>query len=247
MLTPEQIQDLKNKNIVINNSSMLDTISDFNACNYFKIDIDNHKIIQRFQQYKKQLYPVGVQGLSNIGKEEEIGSHRVTVHDKALADYLTPRILSNLSPLIELDEFSPVDWKSYFDDSERSEWELLGVSPVFRYMEYSKGGKHNPHYDSEYIQSENVRTLFSGVLYLTTNDVYTRIIDDQQSELPFKQRNVEDWKEGLKDPKKVHHLFPSKANYVSIFPHRLCHDVTENKEEKLRIIIRFDILCKRIK
>ena len=104
-------------------------------------------ILSRFQK-DKELYPVGVQGLSDVSKEELVGSLRQTVHDKALAHFLTKKIWESPSLSITpvaLNEFSPVDWQSQNPD-KLNYWIPLHVSPVFRYMEYDEGGEHYTHY-----------------------------------------------------------------------------------------------------
>ena len=115
--------------------------------NLFKKDVPI--IFNRFQQDKK-LHPVGVQGLSDLSREDSTGSQRQTVHDKCLAQFLTKAIWSSsslsITPVV-LDEYSPVDWQSQ-NPEQLNYWIPLHVSPVFRYMEYSEGGEHYTHYDA---------------------------------------------------------------------------------------------------
>lgn len=206
-------------------------------------------ILNRFSQ-GKVLHPVGVQGLSDLSKEDSIGSYRQTVFDLPLAQYLTTRLWEqtslNLVPVL-LDEFSPVDWQSQNPD-KLNYWIPLHVSPVFRYMEYGEGGSHNIHYDSPHIDKENplIRTLQSGVLYLTDNEVYTRFIEDGQSNIPFTERNLEDWEESLSDTTLINSAVRSKAGRVLVFPHQLAHDVSKHTGVDKRIIIRFDIFYQAV-
>lgn len=205
-------------------------------------------ILSRFQK-DKELYPVGVQGLSDVSKEELVGSLRQTVHDKALAHFLTEEIWKSpslsITPVV-LNEFSPVDWQSQNPD-KLNYWIPLHVSPVFRYMEYDEGGEHYTHYDAPYIDKENplIRTLQSGVLYLTDSDVYTRFISDGQDSIPFCNRKLSDWTEPA--PKNlVDYAVKSEAGQVLVFPHQLAHDVSKHPGGGKRIIIRFDIFYQAI-
>lgn len=254
MLNQSQIELLKSKNISVNTESL-----DLQEENYEVTSYDHFlkytkllnvqqsfQLVDRFRNHGTPLYPVGIQGLSDITNEEQVGSKRKTVHDQALADFLTKRLLTILPKTIKLSNTSPMDWQSD-NDLLLNTWELESVSPVFRYMEYSEGGRHNPHYDSEYKDPDNLlrRTLLSGVLYLTDNSVYTRVIDDKQDKVSFKDRDLSDWDQSYdSEANNLILVFPSQAGYVSVFPHRVCHDVSENYEKDLRIIIRFDIFCK---
>ena len=130
---------------------------------------------------------------------------------------------------------------------EDTMWHLDCVSPLFRYMRYKDGGEHFAHYDAPYVTDDDTRTLFSGVLYLTTNEVFTRFILDNQFNIPFSQRDTKDWTIPLEESDK--HMYAAKKsveNTCIIFPHGVCHDVSKNIEGKDRIIIRFDIQCIKV-
>lgn len=211
-----------------------------------KREVNN--ILNRFQS-NKTLHPVGVQGLSDLSEKDSIGSLRQTVHDKCLSHLITQVLWScpslNISPVV-LDEYSPVDWQSQNPD-ELNYWIPLHVSPVFRYMEYEEGGEHYTHYDAPYIDKENplIRTLQSGVLYLTDNDVYTRFIEDFQDTLTFSERDLSDWKFPAQK-NLVNSAVRSEAGKVLVFPHQLAHDVSKHPGGSKRIIIRFDIFYQAI-
>ena len=98
------------------------------------------------------------------------GSKRITNYDIKFANYLNHILSGKLPSVINLNDYSPVDWQSQ-NPEKYNVWAFEGVSPVFRYMEYTQGSEHFPHYDAPFISKENplVRTLMSGVLYLTTN------------------------------------------------------------------------------
>lgn len=205
-------------------------------------------ILNRFQS-NKTLHPVGVQGLSDLSEKDSIGSLRQTVHDKCLSQFMTQVLWNcpslNISPVV-LDEYSPVDWQSQNPD-KLNYWIPLHVSPVFRYMEYEEGGEHYTHYDAPYVDKENplIRTLQSGVLYLTDNDVYTRFIEDFQDTLTLSERDLSDWKFPAQN-NLVNFAVKSEAGKVLVFPHQLAHDVSKHPGGEKRIIIRFDIFYQAV-
>ena len=232
-----------NNGLVVNNDPYFSTSFIPNIVHGTCWDIFVDSVIARFED--NDFYPVGLQGKSNVDDKTQIGSYRTTVHDKEFAKYLNNLLLKELQPVI-LDEYSPMDWQSQNPD-KLNYWIPLHISPVFRYMKYQKDGMHLAHYDSEYILPENplIRTLYSGVLYLTDNKVYTRFIKDGQEDIPFTERNLNDWEVETEDNKVYDQIESICGNYV-MFPHRLCHDVSKNHEGKERIIIRFDVFYQAV-
>lgn len=192
---------------------------------------------------KDHFYHVGVNGTTEL--HTGVGSKRVTNYDIKLAQYLTKLIAQYQRPILTLDEYSPVDWLS--DNPKKTrQWGFEGVSPVFRYMEYTKGSEHFPHYDAPYCHPDSplTRTLMSGVLYLTTNKSgATGFINDGQDHLPFAQRNTEDWLRQANLSEVESWQLPSKGR-ILIFPHQVCHTVFPLLEDEKRIIIRFDLFFK---
>lgn len=205
-------------------------------------------IIEHFEK-GSTFHPVGIQGKSDVTADDQIGSHRITVHDEHFAKYLTKCLWESLQfklvPIV-FDEFSPVDWQSN-NPQKLNYWIPLHVSPVFRYMRYKKNGKHAVHYDATHKVTGNplIRTVQSGVLYLTNNDVSTRFIEDYQGSLPFKKRNHDDWTEDARDC-DILESSVSEEGKVLLFPHYLPHDVSQNFKDDERIIIRFDIFYQAI-
>lgn len=221
---------------------------EYPRCSHLLTMGETAQVLERCSE-SKLLYPVDLQGLSDISDEESVGSHRQTIHDVSLAQYLTHKIWVdnslNIVPL-KLDSYSPVDWQSQ-NPEQLNYWIPLHVSPVFRYMEYSEGGEHYTHYDAPYIDNTNplIRTLQSGVLYLTSNDVYTRFIEDGQENIPFVERKLDDWTvPSTKD--QINMAFKSERGSVIVFPHQLAHDVSKHPGGEKRIIIRFDIFYQAV-
>ena len=95
--------------------------------------------------------------------------------------------------------------------------------------------KTNPH----------IRTLQSGVLYLTSNDVYTRFIEDGQENIPFTERKLDDWTVPSTND-QINMAFKSERGSVIVFPHQLAHDVSKHPGGEKRIIIRFDIFYQAV-
>lgn len=245
MISETKMKELEAKGLHVNTVPLnfIPTKVDLDCICYFKLQENLAPlIIERFRNHESPLYPVGIQGLSNIKDNAQIGSYRKTIYDEPLANYLSKFIMSQLPDTVVTDAYSPTDTGT----EETTLWKMNRVSPLFRYMEYEGGGEHYAHYDAPYVTDENTRTLFSGVMYLTTNaSCGTRILLDNQDHVKFKDRKTEDFK--CRNEKLATWVFlQSQENYVSIFPHGVCHDVTVNSLDK-RIIIRFDIECTKVK
>ena len=206
-----------------------------------RTDVQN--IINRLES-SGEFYSVDTQGKTS---EEASGSNRITVHDKLLSQFLTKKIWEKLrlTPLV-LNPYSHVDWGS--DNPEcLNYWIPLHVSPVFRYMRYKSDGTHDAHYDSEFKSPDNplIRTLMSGVLYLSNNACYTRFINDNQDNIKHVDRDLTDWTRHVVDD-DIQRRFPSSEGFCLVFPHGKCHDVSPNLSNIDRIVIRFDIFYQAI-
>lgn len=205
-------------------------------------DKDTPRIIQHFEN-KSDFYDVGVQGLPS---NTEIGSRRITAYDEGFSEYLTRHLAGHLKPKI-LNEYSFVDWQSQ-NPEQLNYWVPLGASTVFRYMRYRNGSKHYTHYDAPFVNPENplIRTLMSGVLYLTnSNSCATCMIDDNQQHIPFVERNHSDWDRET-EKFEIRDKFPSLRGSILLFDHQKAHCVTEHTGDNDRIIIRFDVTYQAI-
>lgn len=196
----------------------------------------------------KDFYDVGATGVADDQYSGAKGSKRVTNYDISFANYLTNLLSGHLPGVVTLNEFSNVDWQS--DNPEKyTVWALEGVSPVFRYMEYTKGSEHFPHYDAPHKSKSDplTRTLLSGVLYLTTNKSgATGFILDGQESIPFSERNLGDWDRQATRPEIESWQLPNKGSIIT-FPHQTCHTVFPLLEDDTRIIIRFDVFYTAIR
>lgn len=189
---------------------------------------------------KNKEYDVGVNGL--FENDYGVGSVRVTNYDVDFAKFLTEELSPHIPSILRLNEHSPVDWQSQ-NPKGYNVWAFEGVSPVFRYMRYEANGEHFPHYDAPYISPEDpyIRTLMSGVLYLTTNKSgATGFIEDNQNDKPFTERDTSDWTRQANVSEVLNWSLPEKGKII-IFPHQVCHNVFPLLENEERIIIRFDL------
>lgn len=204
------------------------------------------KIKNYFNSFSKdKFYNVGLNGLPN---NKEIGSKRITIYNPELAKYLNQKLLFKI-PYRKVDKFTSVDHGSKFTGV----FKPIGISPLFRYMIYNpKSSGHNPHYDSPYVllndENNNVRTLFSGVIYLTThtNTGATVLINDGQDNLEFSNRNTSDWDNSDYQELENNRYLPNAGN-VLLFDHQICHAVEPNNSNTQRIIIRFDVFFEELK
>lgn len=182
--------------------------------------------------------PVGIDGyLHNFNGI--IGSYRASVYDEKFSHYIFNIIQSFLDKKIILNEFSTTDWD--FHD----QWNLVSVSPLFRFIKYQHNGILVPHYDASFVYNENKRTLKSFVIYLTTNKTgSTRFLHDQQTKIPYKDRIFEDQ---FFTPTNNDIIFENscKKGDAILFNHRLLHDSSIIFNEE-KIIIRTDLVYEKI-
>jgi hypothetical protein len=199
-------------------------------------------IVDHFEDDAK-FYPVGVQGLPS---NTMVGSNRVITYDENFAKYLTMKLADHLRPMY-LSQYSRVDWISD-NPEELNYWIPIGVSPVFRYMKYAPNSPgHYTHYDAPFKNPDNplIRTLRSGVLYLTTNNCDTRFVYDKQGDIPFVDRDHSDWTRPAASI-ETYSSIKSEAGDCALFDHQVAHDVSPNDDPNVRIIIRFDIIYQAI-
>ncbi len=200
------------------------------------------ELVKLFMQSPK-FEGVSIQGRKDI-PDDRIGSIRTTVWNTKLAeDMWEYKFKDLLMDRIACSTTTPTDWWQG-DRYYRKIWNTHGISPMMRFMKYEKEGQHYAHYDAGYIYpDDNFRTLYSMVIYLTTNQEggSTRFIRDGQDTLYAWERNHEDWTREATEDEVICKSEPIKGN-VLIFPHRMCHDVEKYLGDSPRIIIRGDII-----
>jgi len=86
----------------------------------------------------------------------------------------------------------------------------------------------------------------SFVIYLTTNDSgATRLLKDPQSRLPVRDRVFDDWTAPSTEDQILHKIYPEEGS-IFVFDHRMAHDVEKYTGDGPRIIIRGDIMYKKL-
>jgi hypothetical protein len=194
---------------------------------------------------KANWLPVSVTGMSgNYNKGDEIGSYRASNYTPEYSNVLWKRIQKILPSQRVFTKKDATDWDSH------PLWEPIGVSSLLRFIKYENGGWLVAHYDAPYIESDEIRTLSSLVIYLD-NDTNikggaTRYLFDPQPGVPVDQRNLEDWDRGAK-PEEVRFSLAPNAGTGVIFDHRLFHDAEKVEGSGQKTIIRTDILYRKVK
>jgi hypothetical protein len=189
--------------------------------------------------------PVSITGMSGNWKEgDPIGSYRASNYTQEYADILWDRIKHAFPTVRVFTDADNTDW----DDHE--EWEPFGVSPLLRFIKYENGGWLVVHYDAPYIQSEDVRTLQSFVIYLQHDETITggatRYLNDPQATIPVRDRKLSDEQRAAEE-EEVRLRFSPDAGTGVIFDHRLLHDAELVEGDGSKVIIRTDIMYRRVK
>jgi len=202
------------------------------------------EIVKQFMQ-SPNFENVSIQGRKDI-PDDRIGSIRTTAWCPQMAEEFWDKKLSSMIFPLDFSDVAQTDW--WQGDKTRKKWKPIGISPMMRFMKYEQEGQHYAHYDAGFIYpNDRYRTLFSMVIYLTTNDKggSTRFIQDGQDELFTWDRVHEDWTREATDKEVICKSSPIKGN-VLIFPHRMCHDVEKYLGDTPRIIIRGDVLFEAV-
>jgi hypothetical protein len=194
---------------------------------------------------KANWLPVSVTGMSgNYTEGDEIGSYRASNYTPEYADVLWNRIKEFLPAQRVFTEKDATDW----DDHPL--WEPIGVSQLLRFIRYENGGWLVAHYDAPYIESEDVRTLSSLVIYLDKDKNITggatRYLKDPEPGVLLKDRNLNDWDRAATE-EEVRYRFAPDAGTGVIFDHRLFHDAERVTGTGHKTIIRTDILYRKVK
>ena len=205
-------------------------------------ELECQELIRHFSKHKK--YSVGVQGIND---DNGVGSKRVSCFDKKLAKFLNDKLVNRIISETnhELNSLYYVHSHSKVN-CDYTHWKYLHVSPFFRYMVYNKEGQHYTHYDAPYVVSNEILTLFTGLIYLTTNDSCSTVfIDDEQSNIPIKERNMSDWTKPYTENQVICESLP-EIGKVILFEHQQAHAVSKLLKNEDRIVIRFDVFFKAV-
>jgi hypothetical protein len=190
----------------------------------------------------KEWIPVGIDGIkSNYKPGDDIGSWRLSCYEENLAAALWERIKGHIQGVQVFNEFATTDW------DEHPRWEPIGINPLFRFIKYTNNGVLVPHYDAPFIEDADTRSLSSVVIYLS--DIFysgaTRFIADTQSQVPFAERNHQDWAEEATDEQSLLKITPLSGDTL-IFDHYLLHDSERLQGDQIKTIIRTDIMYRKV-
>lgn len=181
-------------------------------------------ILRAFERF--EISTVGKTGLEGC---EEVGSVRFSTMSSNLAQFLE-KVIFPIKPYIK---------------------DYSHVSHYFRFMKYSKGGEHYPHYDSDYesLLDSNLYTAYSLVMYLNDcEDGELVFCNDHKYYDVLPHTNplkaiAADWDRQCTE-EEIYAKFKPKAGRIILFPHELCHSVLPFTGEQ-RIIIRGDLYFKK--
>ena len=220
----------KRKNILENNIFLIENI-------FHKKEILN--ILNRVNMFKP--VSVGLNGILKDYKEGDyIGSYRRSLFNENYSNIVWNRIKNLFDPVYNFNEFSCVDWDNY------NTWKPIGINPLWRFIEYKKSGSLIPHYDAPYIQNDNIRSLFTIVIYLTNNkEGTTRFLKDNSINLPYNKRNYDD-KEKVANKNDIIIDVEGISGNALVFPHRILHDCGQLLNENYKHIIRTDIMFEKV-
>lgn len=188
--------------------------------------------------------PVSVTGMGgNYSDGDEIGSHRASNYSPDYAGALWSRIKSFFPAVRVFSASDPTDW------DEHALWQPFAVSSLLRFIRYEDNGWLVAHYDSPYIESEDVRTLSSLVIYLDKDPKVTggatRFLFDPEPGKTVAERDLKDWDRAATENEVRLHLTPAAGTGV-VFDHRLFHDAEKVKGSGYKTIVRTDILYKKV-
>lgn len=189
--------------------------------------------------------PVSITGMSGNWKEgDPIGSYRASNFTQEYADVLWNRIKDNFPAKRVFTDADNTDWDGH------EVWEPIGISPLLRFIKYTDGGWLVVHYDAPYVESDEVRTLQSVVIYLDQTETLqggaTRYMEDPQAGIPIAQRNLNDQTRQASE-EEVRLRFSPEHGTAVVFDHRLLHDAEKVTGEGNKIIIRTDIMYRKVK
>lgn len=193
-------------------------------------------------------YPVTITGAKVDSNESKLaGSTRFCTMNPQFAEYLTD-VIANRSVI---DIISTEHMKEQYTGSgiaftskQVHWWEMINVSQYFRFMKYSTGGEHFPHYDSDFVYEYNYAiTKYSIVVYFNDCDSGELAFIDDNTE---HAENKSDWTRQATDAEIFLKIRPS-AMKILLFPHTLCHTVLPfTDKNNVRYICRGDVLFQRV-
>ena len=188
-----------------------------------------------------------VENVSITGIKENMndgqGSSRYSTNSPKLSEYLTNILNSfNLNILADFyEDFNSVNNKCKYSK----------VSDYFRFMKYTSGGQHYPHYDTDFQLDESTITKYSLVMYFNDCEDGELIFCKDNRRIfrktafeSFNHKDTSDWNRQVKEEEILLKIKP-KAGMIVLFPHTLCHAVLPFTGRE-RNIVRGDLEFVRI-
>lgn len=165
-----------------------------------------------------------VENVSITGIKENMndgqGSTRYSTNSPKLSEYLTD-ILNSFNLDIRADFHR--DYDSIINICKYSK-----VSDYFRFMKYTLGGQHYPHYDTDFIIDKNTITKYSLVMYINDCEdgelVFCKDNRPPKTEMSFIGTDTSDWNRQVEEEEILLKIKPT-AGMIVLFPHTLCHAV----------------------
>ncbi len=221
---------------------VLDSVMDSKECN---------SLINQFDL--QALQPVGVDGYGEV-LANGIGSYRANAWAPELSDQLTTVIKRALSDDLHFSPTSKLDDCLFTNSINQKVWwplkqndyRFFGCTPFMRFMKYPSGGRHVPHYDAPFKNSDlHYTTIMSWVLYLNTpkgTGGSFQFVDDGQWDQSPSLRNRSDWTRMAEGNEIIDAISPTEGRLL-ILPHWLCHQVEmyQSPSQHWRYIIRGDL------
>jgi len=174
--------------------------------------------------------------------DEGACSWRSSVFDERLAAALWARLAPVVPPVRWLDEHASTDGQGH------PAWRAVGVSPLFRFIRYERGGWLVPHHDAGHDAGDGLHhTLMSVLIYLTaptSSGGATRFLLDPQRHLPTSERRFADG-EFSPSPRDILLALRPSLGSALLFDHRLPHDAEFWAEASPRLVLRTDIVFAR--
>jgi hypothetical protein len=183
---------------------------------------DECKALMEALEGQRQV-PVGNDGYAkHYQPGQPVRSGRATLYSDSIALRLFQRIQPLLRPA----------------PNRYGKLELMlpyGVNPAMRFIDYPSAGYLVPHYDFPYKASEQSLTLYSLVLFLTSNteEGGTRFIRE------YRENDDSDWLRPATEDEVLACVYP-RAGSALLFPHHMLHEGQATRTRKT--IIRTDIL-----
>lgn len=218
-------QDLENIYTKIHENNIIEiSIKDFSSFNNeMNIAFQDYYSFFEEQDYLEDVSITGVSSNLDLGA----GSTRFSTISNNLASILD-NIISYSGALKALNQS-----ESYFK-----------VAEYFRFMRYSNGGQHYPHYDSDFIFKNDPQyiTKYSLVVYhnrCKDGELYfcndsRRLVNDSELTTDWDRQATED---------EIYLKIKSDNIKIVLFPHTLCHGVLPFTGQE-RNIIRGDLIFK---